>query len=377
MAQQPQNKVAAVLRKYAEKIAADKSASGEGAPDRMTVADGQGGITTEKKTPPQDPGEGELKRDQPADGTQRPGASVPAGGPDRLTVADGQGGITTSKDSPKKDPGEEELKKDQPADGETRKAATLSERAQRIRAAVTKVNPALAAKIEKAAAPTAPAGSTVGKPSEAEKKAETNERPSLQFSQETLAKIASSILSTDEGVQFVHDTLEKQAGEAAARAQIQEAIMAAQTYDESEQVKMAAFHDLTEKVAAIHNALDEADVSEADAEAILKQAAFHQEKMASFEHPLLKAAYAQGMDDAALLTAADEAAGEEGVPPVDEAMPMGGEDLSEEEIMALLEEMIASGEITEEDVMNALAATEGGAPPAEGADAAAAAGAMG
>ena len=68
------------------------------------------------------------------------------------------------------------------------------------------------------------------------------------------------------------------------------------------------------------------------------------------------------MDDAALLAAADDAGAEgiEGAPPVEEAMPMGGEDLSEEEIMALLQEMIDSGQITEEDIMEAVAASGGG-----------------
>jgi hypothetical protein len=66
------------------------------------------------------------------------------------------------------------------------------------------------------------------------------------------------------------------------------------------------------------------------------------------------------MDDAALLAAADESAGEEGAIPVDEAMPMGGEELGPEEITAILEEMLATGEITEEDILAAVAATEGG-----------------
>jgi hypothetical protein len=382
MADKPQNKVAAVLRQYAEKVAAEKSAAGEGAPDRMTVADGQGGISTEKKQPPTDPGEGEVKRDQPSDGKNIDGAAIPGGSPDRLTVADGQGGITAQKGSPSKDPGETEVKDDQPADGEARKAAGLSDRAKRIRAAVTKANPALGSRFAKEADSKAPTqGKSEG--AAAEKKAGNEGAPKIEFNQETLAKIASVILSTDEGIQFTHDLFEKQAGEAAARAQIADAIAAAQSYNKDEQIKAAAFNELNEKVASIHHALDEAGISEEDAGAILKQAAFHQQKIASYEHPMLKAAYVQGMDDAALLGAADEAAGAgaEGAPPVDEAMPMGGEELSEEEILALLEEMIANGEITEEDVMAAVQATSGGggegAAPAAPApeEAAAAAGA--
>jgi len=348
--------VAAKLRQYAQKIAAEKAAAGEGAPDRMTIADGQGGISAEKKQPAKDVGEDELKCDQPTDGSVRTAAAVPAGGPDRMTVADGQGGITTTKGTIPSDVGEGELTADLPADGEVRKAAGISNRAARIRAALTQANPALGARIQKAAAAVAP--KHVASP--AEKRAGEEYANSIAFSQETLAKIASAVLSTDEGVQFIHDALEKQAGEAAAREQIHAALNAAQTFDQGEQIKSAAFDDFQYKVANIHQNLIDAGVTDADADAIIKQASYHQARLASLDHPLMKAAMVQGMDDAALLGAADDAAGEEGVPPVEEAMPMGGEELGEEEIMALLEEMLASGEITEEDIMAAVAATEGG-----------------
>ena len=123
-------------------------------------------------------------------------------------------------------------------------------------------------------------------------------------------------------------------------------------------------------------------MTEAHADAIIKQAALHQETLASLDHPLLKAAYAQGMDDASLMAAADEAGAPEGAEPpadgaspADEALPMGGESLSEEEIMALLQEMLASGQITEKDILEAVQATSGGegmppeGMPPEGADA--------
>lgn len=375
MAEQPKNKIALVLRNYAEKIAAEKAAAGEGAPDSMTVADGQGGISTTKASIPKDVGESELKRDQPADGTARTAAAVPTSAPDRMTTADGQGGISTAKGTIPKDPGEEELKCDQPTNGGVRKAATLSDRAQRIRAALGQANPAVAAAIQKQAgsesAPAVPVQKQAGGPGEAP----------VPFNQETLAKIASAILATDEGVIFTHDLLEKQAGEEAARAQIQEALAAADSFSMDEQCKQAAFVDLHEKIASVYSGLEASGVTEEDADAIIKQAAAHQEDLYALDHPMLKAAYVQGMDDAALMAAAaDGAGGAEGAPGMDEALPMGGEDLSEEEILALLEEMIASGEITEEDVKAALAATEGGAPPVAGGEeeaaAAAAAGGM-
>jgi hypothetical protein len=347
MAHKEQHKVAAIIRQYAEKVAAEKAVAG-GAPDRLTAADGQGGITTHKGAFPADPGEADLKSEQPNDGKVRTVASVPAGGPDRLTVADGQGGIYASGGTVPVDPGEAELKIDQPVDG-------ISKRATNLRAALCKANPAIAARLGKQAG-SAPSGPVVSdRPVE-----QANANVDIDLSTSTLAKIASAVLSTDAGVRFVHNTLEKQAGEQAARVQIQEAIAASQSFDYTEQVKSAAFDDIQEKAAAIYDALELNGVTEAHADLIIKQAAYHQERLNSLDHPLLKQAYAQGMDDAALMAAAEEAAGEEGVPPVEEVMPMGGEDLSEEEIMELLQEMIASGEITEEDIMEAVAATEGG-----------------
>lgn len=360
MAQNNKHQIAAALQNYANKVrkqAGEKSAAGEGAPDRMTAGDGEGGVTCSKGSYPKDVGESEVKRDQPADGSQMNAVSVPSGGPDRMTAGDGEGGVNAAKGSRPDDPGEAEVEQDQPADGMVRKAATLSKRAQNIRAALVQANPRLAAQIkesEKAASPAKPAVRPAAKPQPAPVQ--------LDLSQDVLAKIATAILSTDDGQRFVHNTLEKQAGEAAARAQIQEAILAAESYDRTEQIKSAAFDDLAYKVDAIHGSLVQAGVTDEDAGEILKQAAFHQERIASLDHPLLKAAYVQGMDDAALMTAADDAAagGEDGAPPVDEALPMGGESLGEEEIMQLLQEMIASGEITEEDIMAALSATEGG-----------------
>lgn len=362
----PKNAVTAVLRGYAQKLASG------GSPDRLNVADGQGGITTSKGTIPTDPGEAELKADMPADSTAR-SSETPNSNPDRLNVADGQGGITASKGTIPKDPGLADLKADIPADGAVRKSA----RVDNIRKSIVAANPALAPKVTPVASQQKSAAPAKAEPAP------------LDLSQDTLAKIASSVLSTEEGISFVHDLFEKQAGEAAARDMIREAVEAANAFDQTEQVKSAAYNDVFTKAASIHDNLVAQGITEADADLILKQASYHQAELLKLDHPLLKRAYAEGMDDAALMAAADEAGGApaeggapmEGAPPMDEAIPMGGEQLSEEEIMALLEEMIASGEITEEEVLAAVQATEGGgegapaeeipaeAPP-EGAEAA-------
>ena len=350
----PKNAVSALLREYAQKIASG------GSPDRMNVADGQGGITTSRGTIPKDPGEEELTADLPNDGKARC-SDTPGSSPDRMNVADGQGGITTSRGTIPKDPGLADLKADIPGDGSVRKSG--SSRVDNIRRSIISANPSLAPKVtpvatqQKAAAPTAAP-------------------VQLDLSQDTLAKIASSVLSTEEGISFVHNLFEKQAGEDAAKDLIREAIESANAFDQTEHIKSAAFNDVFGKAAAIHDQLLDQGITEADADLILKQASLHQSALLDLDHPLLKQAYAEGMDDAALMAAAEETgdagageAGDGGMPPMDEAIPMGGEQLGEEEILALLEEMIASGEITEEEVLAAVQATEG-AMPDEGDEAA-------
>lgn len=338
----PNNAAVRVLQNYA-KAYAQKAAS-DGAPDRLTVEDGQGGITAAKQQPKKDPGETDLKQDLPTDGTTRTSDGGSAAG-ESLTVADGQGGITTQKQQPKKDPGEADLKTGMPTNCEARKSAADRVLSIRSSIAAAQGKPAPVAPTQKSA--------TQGNPA-----------PQLDLSTDVLAKIASAILASDEGINYAYRTLEKQAGAAVAHARINEAIEMANQYDANEQVKQAAFTEAQDKATNVYNFLIDNGVTEADCDGILKTAALHQSAIMEYEHPMLKAAYAQAMDDAGTMEAADEAAGAEGAPPVDEALPMGGEQLSEEEIMQLLQEMIASGEITAEDVQAALAAEGGAADPA-------------
>lgn len=326
------NEVVAILKNFASKLASG------GAPDRLTTADGQGGISTMAAQPKKDPGVADIKAALPADG-QVNNSDIPAVAPEHLTTADGEGGVSTMAAQAKKDPGVDAIKASFPADGAVRKSA--SDRVNAIRAAIAGVKPA--------AAPAAPA------PVAQQKQAAPAETK-IEMSQDMLAKIASTALSTEEGIAFIHNLFEKQAGEAAAREQIAEAIRLANAYDSVQQVKSAAINDVFEKAAAIHDELATV-ITEADADEILKMAAYHQNALLELDHPLLKQAHAMGMEDAALMEAADEAAGAEGAVPLDQALPMGGETLTEDDILALLEEMIASGDITKEDVMAALEAT--------------------
>lgn len=330
------HEVAKMLRSYAVKLASG------GQPDRLTVADGQGGVSAHNEQFKHDPGEDDIKAGLPADGTPRV-SNKPVTAPDSMTTADGQGGITTHPGSFPKDPGEADLKAGLPSDGSVRKSA--HERIEAIRRAMGGNAPAAVQSKSAGAAPSAPAAPAVS-------------MPTSDLSTDVLAKIASHVLATEEGIQFVHGMFEKQAGEQAARAMIQEAIVTAEQFDTVGQIKSAALNDVFQKAASIYQELSGV-ITEEDADCILKTAAIHQDALLQLdEHPLLKAAYAAGMDDAETMDAAAE-----GAAPVDAALPMGGEQLSEEEILKLLQEMIASGEITEEDVMAALHAT-GEAPQA-------------
>jgi hypothetical protein len=333
-----QNEVVTLLRGFAKKLAS--------APDRMTTADGQGGLTTMSAQPQMDAAEGDIKQDLPVDGVTR--KSTPKGGaPDRLNTPDGQGGMTTAKAQPTKDDGEDDLKQDLPTDGTTRKSA----RVDAIRAAIIGANPALA--------PAAPAAA------DAQKQAGNGVAQPIELSQDLLAKIASEVLATEDGINFVYSMREKAAGAAAAHAELTSAIQAAEYYDQLDQVKSAAFHDVFSKAAAIHDELAQL-ITEDDADEILKTAAIHQ--AALFEcgdNELLKVAYVSGMEDAALLDAAQAA--EEGGEEVEGELPMSAEEgLGEEEVLALLAELIESGELTEEEVMQAIAESEGGEEGAEG-----------
>ena len=346
-----QNEVVNLLRGFAKKLAS--------APDRMTTSDGQGGITTSKEQPKKDPGEGDLKQDLPTDGTIRTSDGVGVG-PDRMTTADGQGGITTHAGTPKKDSGEGDLKQDLPTDGTTRKSA----RVEAIRSAIFGKNPALA-----------PAPAAGNQPPATQKQAQAAGADApIDISKDMLAKIASDILATEEGINFVYSLREKAAGARAAREELTSALHAAEYFDEVEQVKSAAMNDVFTKAASIHNELSQI-LTEQDADEILKTAAIHQAALLECGDDLLKMAYAAGMDDAALMEAGAEAGegGEEGMPPEGGEggeLPMSGEEgLGEEEVLQLLQQLIESGEITEEEIMQALqesgAGAEGGEMPPE------------
>ena len=345
------NEVVNLLRGFARKLAS--------APERMTTTDGQGGITTSKEQATKDPGEEDLKQDLPADGTVRISDSIGEGAT-TATTADGTGGITTAPGTTAKySGGEGDIKQDIAPDGMPRKSA----RVEAIRNALLGKNPELAP--TKSAAP-------VETPAVAEEAAKQAAGESaIELSSDLLAKIASQILSTEEGINFVYSMQEKSAGAQAARQELETALQAAEYFDQVEHVKSAALNDVFSKAAAIHDELSQL-ITEEEADEILKTAALHQAAILGFEDEILKSAYVAGMDDAALMEAAGEAKAAEGGEEAEDEeageLPMSGEEgLDEEEVLQILAELIESGELTEEEVMQAIAGAEGEDAAAEAA----------
>lgn len=321
------NHIASVLRLQAEALV-KKASSSTGEP---STADGVVQVT--KGTIPTDPGEDELKDGMPANGVM---------GDTTKTL---ETGFTNPSGTPAADKG---------APAEMPKAA--SERARSLRNALFSNFPTLAkAAAEKAAAekgaPAAPAEAT---PVASKSAAVAGE---LDLSPDMLIKLAKQILTTGEGVDFARYTMEKAAGAEAADEMIRNATAAARAHDESSYTKQAAFNEGMAKAAAIHAELVTL-ISDDDAGEILKQAGAHCDCLDAYAHPLLKRAYATGMEDGAALEEGAEAGAEE------PAIPMGGEQLSMEDVVALLQEMIDSGEITEEDVVAGLSELQAGADPA-------------
>lgn len=327
------------IRQFAQNLVKQqKSAS---TPDRMTSADGgNGAVEVSSASVKKDPNVDDLKKDVPADGAPRDSASN-ASTPDRMTAADGgNGAVEVSTGAVKSDPNLADLKKDVPADGEPRKAASLQ---GLVQAAVAKF------RTKEASAPAATNSQTK----------EAGEGSPLQFSQDVLAKLASACLADEEGADFMYRVVEKSAGREAALARVQEAMQAADVVDQYEDVKSASAQDYLNLTSQNLDLLKSAGIDEHDAEFILKQAAYIEhlseelckEASSEEEATIIKMAMAQGMEDQAMLEEAMAGAeGAEGEVP-EEALPMGGlEGLTEEDLVALIEELLASGEITPEEL---------------------------
>jgi hypothetical protein len=280
------NHLAALLKSQAAAVVKSASSS-TGEP---STADGVAQVT--KATVPTDPGEAELKNQMaPSDGTP---------GDDTNALVPGEN--LNPSGTPSADKG---------APAELPKMA--SERVSNVRNALLSVFPGQA----KAAASPAVASAAAAVVEDPSKSAAVGDS-GLDLSPDMLVKLAKEVLSTNEGVAFARYTLEKSAGAEHADEMIKAAHAASVSHDETLYIKQAAFNEGMSAAARIHGELSHV-VTEAEAGEILKQASLHCTNLDALEHPMLKEAYATGMEDGAALEEGAEAGAAE------PEIPMGGE----------------------------------------------------
>jgi hypothetical protein len=178
-----------------------------------------------------------------------------------------------------------------------------------------------------------------GKKGEPEKKADTDILSKIDG--DTLRKVATHILETEEGKNYAIEVLTKKAGQEAAENLLKEAASEAEAIEAYQQKQAQTLYQAELEKKAYTDAFSK--LSEEDKAYVEKSASVHEAAMAEIEDPILKYAYAQGvMDSDAML------AEEPGTIPGAEEAP------SLEQIAQVLEAMVASGEISEEDALAAL-----------------------
>lgn len=201
----------------------------------------------------------------------------------------------------------------------------------------------------------------------------------IDLSVDALAKIASEILNTEEGARFTTNLFRKKAGEEYAKQAIKEASEQAAMYKKQEEIMKDS------PIAKIASEIDK--LPEEEQKIFMHRLETHVKNINSYEHEILKRAYAAGAEDAegviqdpSVLESAKE-------PSVEEA---GAAEITPEEVMEAVSEMVDAGEIDEatanqviEEIVGAATdeaaaeeASEEGNAPAAVADEAAAADAL-
>ena len=190
----------------------------------------------------------------------------------------------------------------------------------------------------------------------------------IELTQEVLAKIACTVLSTEEGANFVEQVLQKEAGAQAARDTMEFLHKQAEEAEKSaaytagqddadfliqEHIKLAA--EDREKAAYEAGRQSVLQNQPVDYTTLGQQVATDAVKRAQAE--------AMGMDPAALAAEAPAEGDLAGADVAMEGMAGGGsEEPSEDEIMQALEMLVASGQLSEEDlamIMEQIGATGG------------------
>ena len=163
----------------------------------------------------------------------------------------------------------------------------------------------------------------------------------IQLTPEFHMKLASLILEDEEGLQLAERILRKAAGEEKAAQLINAALYQQSAYlqaaDEYDQQVKYAMAMQEQQAQALDNFLKQASAE--DRASIEKIAAVHGSMLSTLATDWEKAAYMQGAQDAAAMGDAEAAGGEPQIEGGDE-QPMGPE-----EIMALIQQMVQSGEL--------------------------------
>lgn len=192
----------------------------------------------------------------------------------------------------------------------------------------------------------------------------TNESAATDFNlgSEFLMKLACSILESEDGIKYAQEILTKKAGQEAAQELISGALNEQNEwvkYASAEEEAQYAYAQQLQQAQEAEQYIGELlkSASEEDLRAMDTMSNLHDTNLSQIQNEVEKAAYMQGADDAAAMMDAEEAGGEAMIPGAEEG------EASPEEIIALLDAAVASGEIDEETALaavEALVGAEGG-----------------
>jgi len=170
-------------------------------------------------------------------------------------------------------------------------------------------------------------------------------------SDDVLRKIALRVISTEKGAAFVTDLFREDAGEESARELVKSAAeqqrLITEALQQEELYKQAAYNRQLQLQALWQEYTKNA--SEEDIKKAILIERTHTKIASTLEYDFEKAAYGQGVEDAAMMQ--DMMAGGEEIPG-EAPQP------SIQEIEALLMQAVQAGEITEEEAMQLLAELE-------------------
>ena len=159
----------------------------------------------------------------------------------------------------------------------------------------------------------------------------------IDLSVDALAKIASEILNTEEGAKFAHSLFRKKAGEEYAAQAIKEASEQAMLYKQQENMLK---NPEIKKIASVLSTL-----SEKDQEIFMNRLSVHKKNLDSYDHEILKKAYAAGAEDAEGVLQDPTVLGAAEEPTAEDA---GVAEITPEEVVEAVNEMLNSGEIDKE-----------------------------